>query len=711
MIVKNINITKPEISWPDIDTDVGQHPLTGLNKDYVIEYLIDKYGKEYVANVGNRLEYSAKSAIRDLGQVYQIPAAQTFKCTKEYNDELNVETNMKRSKAVKEYFGKYPELIDKVDRLVGTISSFGVHAGGVIIAGKKWPLKRWCALQRTKEEGRVATLWTKDEVAKIGLIKYDILGLSAAGIIHYAKEMVGLNPYEDVPEKEEVFKNIVFNLKHKMIFQFESNLGRKAFADFMPMSINEIANASSIIRLLGTGPGREIYQSYKENIESIQTGDTKRWQRKLKDECYEENIYNAAVKVFKDSYGVLIYQEQLANFVVEISNGEKTFTDGNQLRKKLEKFSKKVGQIDDFQGNPEMLRKWHKQFMEIIGEYILPYLGKDGLKSPDKETQAFLNCKINNEGHLITPKIGPIKWIISSAAYLFSKLHAIAYSVNTYNMMYLKHFYPLEFWTSALICEYNDLNKIREISTAILTENPEIKFVAPNINNSDYNFKMDKNNNTIYYGLGAILGLGKSAKEIIEERNKNGYYESIKEFAYRTSPRIVNKGVIEKLIYINAFSEFNNIDKVWKAMIKYKRLNESIPNLEVGFLSKTEAKLLGCNLTYQDPILKKAAFYISIGEIEDKTSEAVAIKIIKKFNKVTKTGKPYCMYKVQDLNSNETTNLFDWQNRNLENDICMIARVTKNGDFYMLNGPSQTNYSSNADKQKLKKTLKKALVR
>ena len=78
---------------------------------------------------------------------------------------------------------------------------------------------------------------------------------------------------------------------------------------------------------------------------------------------------------------------------------------------------------------------------------------------------------------------------------------------------------------------------------------------------------------------------------------------------------------------------------------------------------------------------------------------------------VTKTGKPYCMYKVQDLNSNETTNLFDWQNRNLENDICMIARVTKNGDFYMLNGPSQTNYSSNADKQKLKKTLKKALVR
>jgi len=711
MKIKNIQIAKPEVSWPDIDTDVGQHPLTNLSKDNVIEYLIDKYGKEYVANVGNRLEYSAKSAIRDLGQVYKIPAAQSFKCTKEYNDELDVETNIKKSKAVKEYFTKYPALIDKVDRLVGTISSFGVHAGGVIIAGKAWPLKRWCALQRTKEEGRVATLWTKDEVAQIGLIKYDILGLSAASLIHYTKEMVGLNPYDDVPEKEEVFKDVVLNLKHRMIFQFESSLGRKAFNDFMPMSINEIANASSIIRILGTAPGREIYQSYKENVESIQTGDTERWKRRLKDECYEDKVYKAAVKVFADSYGVLIYQEQLANFVVEVSNGEKTFTDGNQLRKKLEKFSKKVGQIDDFQGNPEMLRKWHKQFMEIISEYVLPYLGKDGLNSPDKETKAFLNCYINSEGNLITPKSGPIKWIISSAAYLFSKLHAIAYSVNTYNSMYLKHYYPLEFWTSALICEYNNLGKIREIASAISAESPEIKFMPPNINNSEFNFKMDKLKNTIYYGLGAILGLGKSAKEIIAERSKGGYYENIKDFVNRTSPRVINKGTIEKLIYINAFAEFGNIDTVWKTMVKLGRLNDNFVDLDSGALSKIEGKLLGCNLTYLDPILKKAAFYVSVAEIENNTSEAVAIKVIKKFNKVTKTGKPYCMYRVQDLNSNEVINVFDWQNRNIENDVCMIARVTKNNDFYVLNGPSQTNYVSSNDKIKLKKTLKKALVR
>lgn len=641
--------------------------------------------------VGNRLMYSGKSAIRDLGNVYDIPAQETFTATKEYNNNLTVRENMEVSKTVNDYFEKYPELIDKIDRLVGTISGLGIHAGGVILSDKKrnFSLRKWCALQRPNDSGRIATLWTKKEVEQIGLIKYDILGLSSASQIHYTQKLAGLETYKDFPEDEDVFRDIVLKKKHKNIFQFETYLGRQAFEDLKPMSIMEVANASGLIRVLGSDAGRELYERYRNNIDYLQQGETNYWRNDLRDQIYEEHNKNVAEKVLSESYGVLIYQEQLSYLCVGFSKGQKTFTDGNKLRKLLDKHGDKHGHsINEWQGNKEALKKWHEGFMKIIEEYILPYIGKDGWDCPDQDVQDFLHFRLDKENCLPIPKRGVIAWMISSAAYLFSKLHAIAYSINTYNMMYLKYYYPLEFWTASLVCEQNNLDKVKSYITAIQMEDCGVEILPPDVNESKKEFTMHvgKDVDYIRYGLGAILNLGKSADVIIEEREKNGNYESIEDFIERLPARIVNKRVIENLMYVDAFNSFGYINDVYDQIIGCgKKLDELV--IDEQELAKKEMKLLGVNLRYKHPLLDSAKYYTAVPEVYDGETAQIAVSILKTYNKRTRKNKPYIMARVQCLNSQEIINVFDWANgegfKMKENDMT-IMNVKRDGDFYTL---------------------------
>jgi DNA polymerase-3 subunit alpha len=649
--------------------------------------------------------YSAKSAIRDLAAVYEIPPSESFKITKEYNDELDVAANIRRNKNIAEYFAKYPMLKDKVDQLIGTISSLGVHAGGVILSDKarKLSLFDYCALQRTKDEGRIASLWTKEEVALLGFIKYDLLGLNSASMVHYARQLLDLNPYEDAPEDEEVFRDIVLCLKHKNIFQFESQLGRQAFEDFLPMSIAELGNATAVIRLVGAEAGREVYNDYKKAVDQIQQGDTEYWKERLYQECVNEDNARISIEVMKDSYGVLIFQEQLANLVKEFSRGQKTFTDGNQCRKALDKHKKKYGTIDDCQGDKTAIELWHKTFMEILETYFLPFIGEDGWDSPDEATQDFLNCKLTADKRLPLPERGPLKWVLSSAAYLFNKLHAIAYSVNTYNMMWLKHYYPKEFWVSSLTCVQDNLDYVRNMIAAIAVENPEIKILAPNVNKSEANFTIEDDN--IRYGMSAINGMSMAAEIILEERKNNGRYLSIEDFIKRTAKTKVNKRALTALLFINAFSDFGDIQKAWKGLQKAGR-ELDFPEMDQAALASKEASFIGGNLTFTHPILSKAGYYTPFSEMADGVSDTCAFRVLKIIKKTTKKNKPYQLLRVTCLNCGQTVNLFDWQNRtDIENQEYLIARVTKNGNFTTLNGPSTAagkNFSTSSAKKILR---------
>jgi DNA polymerase-3 subunit alpha len=638
--------------------------------------------------IGNRLIYQGKSAIRDLSQVYDIPSVESQKASKEYNNERSVDENIYASENISNFFDTYPFLKEKVEKLVGTVSSLGIHAGGVVISdsARGYNLNRMCALQRPAEDGRIATLWTKKEAEQIGLIKYDILGLSAASIIHYTKKLIGMNPYEDCLEDEEVFKDIIFNSKHKNIFQFESPLGKKAFEDFSPMNIMELANASGIIRVVGSEAGREIYDTYKKNIHAYQEGNEDEWRDNLREQIFEDKNYEIVEKVLEESYGVMIYQEQLSYLVKEFSDGEKNFVDGNKVRKLLDKLGDK-GSIAEKQGNPEALKAWHDEFMEIIGEYLLPYIGRDGWGNPNKDVQNFLNFKLTKEDTLPIPKSGIISWFISAAAYLFSKLHSISYSINSYNMMHLKHYYPLEFWTASLISDQSDAEKIKNYISAIKLEEKNIKILSPCVNSSDYNFSYfsEGEDQYIRYGLNGMVGFNKAAEVIINERLSNGEFKSIKNFIKRVKSRTITKKTYQTLFYVGAFDCFGSTEEIYDALVAEDKLDNEIDLEEETFLLM-EDKFLGVNIKYQHPLLESAHFYTNLLEIEDTGRAQVACKILKIYMKTTRTNKPYYMLKIQCLNSHEVSNIFVW-------DVSMVGHLKlKEGKICILNIKRQNDF-------------------
>ena len=695
--VIDIKIVYPEKSYPDIDLDFSPD-----GRQKIIDYLVQKYGEDQVALVGTQLIYSSKSVLRDLGQVYAIPANETQRCTKEYNDALTVAENKELNPKIKKFFNTYPQLENKVDKLNGVISALGIHAGGVVITDKKYPLKKYCALQRSKDGGRIATLWTKEELQPLGMIKYDILGLTTAGQNHIIKQMVGMDPYTDIEyDDSSVYEDIVLNNKHKNIFQFETHLGKQAFKDLKPLNFMELANASGIIRVLATEEGRDVYNTYAQYVHHIHLNNHNYWKEQLRKEIYEDYNYEVCVKILADSYGVLIYQEQLANLVKEISKGKKTFADGNQMRKELEKFSNKYGKLQKRQGNPEALKEWHSEFMKIMDKYLMPYLGKDGYDTPDKDLKNFLNFKLTKDNILLTPKTGIIKWILTASSYLFNKLHAIAYTVNTYNAMYLKHYYPLEFWCGSLRYEYNDLNKIKTYIAAIQLET-NIDVLSPNINKSDFYFTIENKN--IRYGLGSILNVGESAHIIVKERKLHGIYTSIDNLFQRVNKKYLNKRVIEALLYTNALSDFGTIAEVYEKLLKYVKLSPLLTTEKD--LSLTETKYIGIALSYIHPLIKQARAYCPITKLEKNERDMVAVQIMDIKHKTTKNNKPYALFKCQCINSYEIFNVFDWGNNHVgfKKNTIEVMYIQNNGNIYnLIMSPTYKNKSFIVDKDTVKK--------
>ena len=164
------------VSFPDVDSDLYALPTQNFDaREFVITYLAQKYGSDHIAYIGNRLVYKLKSAIRDISQVYEIPSTEMFKCSKAISDKFSLDVNIRRYPEVKEFFTKYPELKKLVEQIAGTTSALGVHAGGVIISDKNYPLSKNIGLQ--KQSGALnATCWTK-----MKWLNWDILNMTYLG--------------------------------------------------------------------------------------------------------------------------------------------------------------------------------------------------------------------------------------------------------------------------------------------------------------------------------------------------------------------------------------------------------------------------------------------------------------------------------------------------------------------------------------------------
>lgn len=665
---KVISVTKKSYTnfAADADIDFGKNVLTGADRRSIISYLQKKYdhdGNVHVAAVGNLNCYSLKSAVQDLASTYEIPPGETFPVTKMLNDSLTIEENMDRSSKVKDYFIKHPHIKKFAEVIVGSGRNLSVHAGGVVITDKKYPLNKYCALQRAKD-GMYATMFTKDEIEELGLVKMDLLGVNALTQIEYTRYLINkkngwCEDKTDYAETPDVFKFINKNQKHKNIFQFESPLGKKCMADLKIESIMDAANASGLIRVMGTAEGRELYKKYQINSEAVAKGMPNFWKEILAEEIVDKDNLRICEEVLAPTYGVLIYQEQLAQLIEKLSRGKYSFNDGNDVRKKLGLLVKKFGLVDKVQKDPVILKQWHKELMELLGKYVIPFVGKDGPDSKDPDVQDFLNFELRGTGKKKTlpiPEKGILNLFIVGSTYLFSVIHSVGYSVITYNQMYQKTYYPIEFWISALSLTEKHDEFIDSMSTEC-----GIEILAPCVNKSDSDFT-GESKKSIRYGLRSIMNMDKAAEDIIKARGKKKFVD-MNDFLERTEKyRSVNKRVVENLIAANAFDHFGHPSLILAFLIKHdaKKFKETVIACSEKEKVLAEHKVLGVNISFVPQAVKEAKKHTGLNELVTNMAATCSIFVEKITPKNTKNNKPYLLVRGKCLKSGLKTNLFCW---------------------------------------------------
>lgn len=661
----------------DIDSDFSFNPITGEDKNTIIRWLEKKFNSRdsiHVAYVGNKNIYSSKSAIRDVASVFEVPSSETFACTKLYDDDMTPEENVKRNAKIREYFEKYPQVLEFFPKLIGTISNFSIHAGGVIISDKKYPLNEYCALQKTREDSGVATMFDKDELQKsMGFVKLDILQVTALSQVAYVKHLVGdENLYEDYPYEEEVIKTVTSRGWHKNIFQFESDLGKRCFAELPMATIDDISNASGIIRILGTQGGRNAYATYRDNATKFFAGDTRVWSNRLRLEVKNSENFQICKQVLEKTYGVMIYQEQLSKLVELLSRGQRTFSDGNQCRKKLEGLVKKYGLVDNITSR-KTLKDWHTDIMAILNQYLIPFI-QDEL---DDSCKSFINFEMRDNS-IVIPQTGIMNWFIVSGTYLFSRVHDIAYSILSYNQMYQKYYYPREFWTSALFC--NGKTSIYGFYSAMRQEG-QVTLLPPSVNLSGVRFQPE-GENSIRYGLSDIMGMDKAGEAIVMEREESGLFKNFEDFLDRMSHyQVFNKKTVENMIFSNALAEFGEMPALMDQYYARRKETHSY-DFNANKNVKREFEVLNVNLSFKSKASQEAQRYSPVSTLSDGAIRQCCIVVKKITPKKTKNGKDYTLLSAQCLNKETTHNIFVWDDSlKFEKNSSYVVTLQRRGDF------------------------------
>ncbi len=484
------------VSMPDFDIDFCYE-----RRGEVIEYVAERYGRERVTQIITFGTMAARAAIRDTARALDIPYADADVVAKLIPREPNV-TIDKALKDVHELSELYKEnltlrnLIDVARKLEGMPRNASTHAAAVVIADKS--VDEYVPL--SLNGGIVVTQYNMNEVAELGLLKMDFLGLRNLTIIKNAEERIRQTTPDFDIEKVPIDDKATFAMLSQGgtegVFQLESAGMRSLIMRLEPQSIEDITAAISLYR---PGPMDSIpkYIENRKNPASIVYVD-----ERLKD-------------ILDVTNGCVVYQEQVM-----------------QIFRVLAGYS---------YGRADVVRR---------------YMSKKKVKEMELEKEYFLYGKKRDDGSVECE--GTLAKGVSAenalkiydemsefAKYAFNKSHACAYSVVAYRTAYLKCHYPKEYM-SALITSVLD-NEAKVTSYIAEIEKQGIKVLAPSVNESGIDFTVEGEN--IRFGLLAIKNIGRNVLvRIIEERNKNGKYKSLEDFLSRTSEFDVYEKVVENLI-------------------------------------------------------------------------------------------------------------------------------------------------------------------
>jgi len=483
------------VSLPDIDMDFCMD-----RRPEVINYVVDKYGKDHVCQIITFGTMKAKAAIRDVGRVMEMPYAEVDRLAKLVPDQLNITLDeaLKAEPRLKELVdtdAKIREVFETACALEKSPRHAATHAAGVVISQD--PLNAHVPLYKgTKETDEIVTQFPMGDVEKVGLVKFDFLGLKTLTMIAHAERLInGARPQgppfsiATIPFDDARTFELISLGQTAGVFQLESAGMRDLLTGLRPDRFEDIIASIALYR---PGPMDLIPDFVKRKQGKIPI-------------TYE---VPALEEILKETYGVIVYQEQ----VMAIANKAAGFTLGQAdiLRRAMGK------------KKPEEMAKLRAQFLE----------GAKKRKITDKKAEKLFEL------------------IQKFAGYGFNKSHAAAYAVVTYQTAYLKAHHPNEFMAALLTSEMGNTDKVvRYINEC---RDLQIKVLPPDVNESGKDFSVVQEG--IRFGLAAIKNVGEGAIEaIITARADGGPYVSFFDFCHRIDIRKLNKRALECLIKAGVF--------------------------------------------------------------------------------------------------------------------------------------------------------------
>ena len=486
------------ISMPDIDIDIQDN-----RRQEVIQYCVDKYGKERVANIVTFGRMAARNAVRDVSRVLQVPYAEADRFAKMIpppvqGRHIPLSTSLKKDADLKREYASNPtakRVFDLAVQMEGTIRSHGVHAAGVVIAPED--IVYYTPLEMA-QKGVIATQYSMGPIEDLGLLKMDFLGLSNLTILNNALRIVRKVYKEDIQlSKIPIDDKKTFALLQRAdttgVFQLESGGMKRYLKELKPTLFEDIIAMGALYR---PGPMSEIprFIEGKNNPASI------------------TYLHESLEPILKDTYGVMVYQEQIIKLLQMVAG----YTPGEAdlVRKAIGKKKRDIMEAEE---------------PKFIAGCIKQGLTKDGAKKLWAQIQPF-------------------------ADYSFNKAHATCYAQISYWTAYLKAHYPAAFMAALMTSDYDDTDRLAiEISEC---KRMDITVLPPDVNESFQEFAVVPGKSEIRFGMSAIKNVGTGTVDEIVNARADGQFKDFEDFLKRVNSKVVNRKTMESLIKAGAFDGF-----------------------------------------------------------------------------------------------------------------------------------------------------------
>ena len=486
-------------SMPDIDTDICM-----ARREEVLKYVVHKYGgKEHVAQIITFGKMQARAVVRDVGRALDMPYQEVDKIAKLIPPILNITLkeaieSEPQLKELAEQDPKVKQLLEIAQLLEGLPRHASTHAAGVVISDDK-PLVYYLPLYRGSK-GEVVTQFDMKGVEKVGLIKFDFLGLKTLTVIQKALDLIekhkGIKldlssiPLDDKPTYKLLCKGDTAG-----VFQLESSGMRELLRRLKPSCFEDLI---ALIALYRPGP--------------LESGMVDDFINRKHGKTPIQYPLPQLEPILKETYGVILYQEQVMRIAVKLAGY--TLGQADILRKAMGK------------KKPELMAAERSRFVEGAV--------KNGV--PREKAEYIFNL------------------IEKFAGYGFNKSHSTAYALIAYRTAYLKTHYPLEFMAALLTCEMGSMDEV--VKYVIACQDRGIEILPPDINKSELDFIVE--DGKIRFSLAAIKNVGTAAVPYILKAREEGPFKSFIDFCERVDLKKVNKRVIEALIKAGAFDSLGH---------------------------------------------------------------------------------------------------------------------------------------------------------